>query len=305
LEAGEPVASNSFELRLDQLKITHPLLELEKEAVNPESKVTFHKDFGQELFGAVFAGSFGEYLQKQMQGNGDGLRIGLQFDESASRLARLPWEFLHDGESFLVSRPRVLLSRLPANGGRISTSPLESILRMLVIVSAPNDPTCSPLNVEKERDVILQAVDELVAEGKMEVDFSDDATLESIQDYLLEGYHIVHFTGHGTEKNGQGYLILETEELRAREVDNQVVCDLFAERGIRLVVLSACKSADLAERLARKGVPAVLAMQYPVLDQSATKFAYTFYRSLASGHPVDASLIQARQAMKMQRGQTA
>jgi len=93
-------------------------------------------------------------------------------------------------------------------------------------------------------------------------------------------------------------LILETEDLRAREADNQMVCDLFADRGIRLVVLSACKSADLAESLARKGVPAALAMQYSVLDESATQFAYTFYRALASGHPVDASLVEARLAMK-------
>jgi tetratricopeptide (TPR) repeat protein len=306
LEDKKPVASCSFELRLDELRITHPLRELEKEAINLESEATFHRDFGQELFRKVFAGELGDYFKNQLQGtgkgNGDGLRIGLQFDESASRLAKLPWEFLHDGENFLVSRPKVLFSRLPANGGRISIFPLESILRMLVIISAPNDPSCRPLNVEKERDRILQAVDQLRAEGKIEVDFTDDATLKTIQDYLLEKYHILHFTGHGEEKNGQGYLILETEDLKAREVDNQVVCDLFAERGIRLVVLSACKSADLAEMLVRKGVPAALAMQYSVLDESATQFAYTFYRALASGHPVDASLVEARQAMKNAEG---
>ncbi|MEO0248074.1 MAG: CHAT domain-containing protein, partial [candidate division WOR-3 bacterium] len=301
LEAGKPVASSSFELRLDELRITHPLRELE-EAVNPDSKITFHKDFGQELFRKVFAGDLGDYFQKQLHGSGDGLRVGLQFDQSASQLSRLPWEFLHDGESFLVSRAKVLLSRLPENGGRISTSPLESVLRMLVIISAPNDPSCAPLNVEAERDRILQAVDQLSAEGKIEVDFTDDATLKTIQDYLLESYHIVHFTGHGDEKNGQGYLVLETEDLKAREVDSQVVCDLFAERGIRLVVLSACKSADLAEGLVRKGVPAALAMQYRVLDQSATQFAYTFYRALANGLAIDASLVEARLAMKNAEG---
>ena len=51
LEDGKSVASNSFELRLDELKITERLRELEKAAVKPESQVTFHKDFGQELYG--------------------------------------------------------------------------------------------------------------------------------------------------------------------------------------------------------------------------------------------------------------
>ena len=101
----------------------------------------------------------------------------------------------------------------------------------------------------------------------MEVDFTDDATFETIQSYLNEkDYHIVHFTGHGTEIEGQGFLVLENEDLTARQVDNQAIADLFAERGIRLVVLSACESADLADKLVRKGVPAVVAMQYSILD---------------------------------------
>jgi len=124
---------------------------------------------------------------------------------------------------------------------------------MLVIISAPLYSSCSPLDTERERDRIMQAVDKLYVQRKIEVDFTDDATFESIQSYLIEkDYHIVHFTGHGTEVNGQGFLVLENEDLTARQVDNQAIADLFAERGIRLVVLSACKSADLADKLVRK-----------------------------------------------------
>ena len=125
---------------------------------------------------------------------------------------------------------------------------------MLVVVSAPQDPSCAPLDTEKERDRILQAVDRLYVQQKMEVDFTDDATFETIQSYLNEkDYHIVHFTGHGTEIDGQGFLVLENEDLTARQVDNQAIADLLAGRGIRLVVLSACESADLADKLVRKG----------------------------------------------------
>ena len=48
LEGDKPVASNSFELRFDELRIIERLRELEKAAVKPESQVTFHKSFGQE-----------------------------------------------------------------------------------------------------------------------------------------------------------------------------------------------------------------------------------------------------------------
>jgi hypothetical protein len=289
----------SFELRLDELIIIECLRKLEKAAIKPDSQVTFHKDFGQELYGKVLVGELGIYFQKQLQANAEGLRISLQFDDEAQKLATLPWEFLHDGEDFFVARRNTLISRMPSKMKKVQSVPLESVLRMLVIVSAPQDPSCHPLDTEKERDRIQQAVDKLHVQHKMEIDFTDDATFETIQSYLNEkDYHIVHFIGHGTEVDGQGFLILENEDLTANKVGNQTVADLFAGRGIRLVVLNACESVDLADKLVRKGVPAVVAMQYSILDPSATGFAFAFYQALASGRAIDLSLTEARLAMR-------
>ncbi len=257
------------------------------------------------LYGKVLAGDLKSYFEKQLEANGGGLRISLQFDDDADAkwLSTLPWEFLHDGEDFLVARRDVLISRMPSKMKRINSPPLESVLRMLVIVSAPQDQSCTPLDAEKERDRILQAVDKLYVQQKMEVDFTDDATFETIQSYLNEkDYNIVHFTGHGTEVDGQGFLILENEDLTANGVGNQAIADLLAGRGIRLVVLSACQSADLADKLVRKGVPAVVAMQYSILDSSATGFAYAFYQALAGGRAIDLSLTEARLAMRNAKG---
>jgi tetratricopeptide (TPR) repeat protein len=297
---SQPVASTSFEIRSDELRIIERLRELEKAAENPGSHVTFHKDFGQELFHQVFSGELGCCWQELMQiSQKGGMRISLQFDDSAQDLADLPWEFLHDGSDFLVARPKTLLSRLPAGLVRVVSVPLESALHMLVVISAPSGLGCAPLDTEKERDRIMQAVDRLYAERKLEVDFTDDATFETIQSYLNEkDYHIVHFTGHGVEKDGQGYIALENDDLSVRMVGNQAVADLFARQGIRLVVLNACQSDDLADRLTRLGVPAVVAMQYSILDSSATRFAYSFYQALASGKAVDQSLTEARLAMR-------
>jgi len=307
MEDNKPVASNSFELRLDELRIMERLRELEEAAVKPDSKETFHIDFGQELYQKVLAGELGSYFQKQLDACGDanvdGLRISLQFDDNASGLAALPWEFLHDGQDFLVARRSILMSRLPSKLHRVQSPPLDSIIRMLVIISAPNDPSCAPLDIEKERDRILQAVDKLYVDRKIDVDFTDDATYETIQSYLNEkDYHIVHFTGHGRGIDGQGYLVLETEDNRARLVDNQLISDLFAGRGIRLVMLNACQSADLANKLVRRKISAVLAMQYSVVDESATRFAFAFYHALSSGKAIDLSLTEARLAMRNAEG---
>jgi len=303
LKDGRAAASNSFELRLDELRIIERLRELEKAAVKPESKVTFHKDFGWELYRKVVAGDLESFLEKERQESKDGIRLSLQFAEGAQVLSDLPWEFLHDGEDFLVARPKILLSRLPYGSDLIQSAPLETILRMLVVISGPSGPGCAPLDTEKERDRIMQAVDRLYAQRKLEVDFTDDATFETIQSYLNErDYHIVHFTGHGIEKDGQGFLALENDDLSLSLADNQAVADLFADRGVRLVVLSACQSDDLACRLAARGVPAALAMQYSILDSSATRFAFSFYQALAAGRAVDRSLTEARLAMRNAEG---
>jgi len=299
LEDGKPVASNSFELRLDELRVMERLKVLEKTALSSGSKETFHVDFGQDLYRKILAGELGGYFEKHMERNSEGLRISLQFDDNVSDLAALPWEFLHDGEDFLVARRNTIISRMPSSQSRVHYQPLESILRMLVVISTPNDPSCAPLNIEVERDRILDAVDKLYVEHKMEVDFTDDATFETIQSNLNEKeYHIVHFTGHGSISDGQSYLVLETEDLRPHEVDNQIVSDLFSDRGIRLVVLSACESADLANKLVRKKIPAVIAMQYSILDTSANRFASAFYQAIANGSAVDLSLTEARIAMR-------
>ncbi|MDD1726870.1 MAG: hypothetical protein LUQ08_03540 [Methanothrix sp.] len=44
---------------------------------------------------------------------------------------------------------------------RVKSALLESVMCMLVIVSALQDQSCAPLDAEKERDRILPAVDKL------------------------------------------------------------------------------------------------------------------------------------------------
>ncbi len=309
---GNIAAAHSFELRTDELKVLEGLRRIEEQAVGAKAKETFHIEFGVELYKKVFAEELGKYFKKcfeEAQKSGAGIRICLRFDESAQEIAALPWEFLHNGTDFLVTNRGILISRLPVGVNRVKSSPLESILRMLVVISSPNDPRVAPLNTELEQEVILEAVDKLHREHKMEVDFTEDASFETIENYLNEkDYHIVHFTGHGTynEENHKGYLILETEDGKAREMDNGAISDLLAGRNVRLVVLSACQSgktsnketyADLASHLARKNIPAVVAMQYSILDLSATKFASIFYQALIN-KPVDLALTEARIVMK-------
>ena len=57
--------------------------------------------------------------------------------------------------------------------------------------------------------------------------------------------------------------------------------------------------ASIAERLVRRGLPAVLAMQYAITDVAAIEFTRSFYGALANGLPVDAASAEARKAMSL------
>ena len=77
---------------------------------------------------------------------------------------------------------------------------------------------------------------------------------------------------------------------------------------LRLAVLNACEGAQtgtqalyasIAEHLVRRGLPAVLAMQYTITDAAAVEFTHSFYGALANELPVDAACAEARKAMSL------
>jgi CHAT domain-containing protein len=106
-------------------------------------------------------------------------------------------------------------------------------------------------------------------------------------------------------------LILENADSRARLVGGQqlgmMLCD---RRSVRLVVLNACATAPtpsedppltgIATCLMEYGVPAVVAMQFAMTDESAQTFADEFYRAVASGDAVDTAVTRARRVLAAQ-----
>ena len=57
----------------------------------------------------------------------------------------------------------------------------------------------------------------------------------------------------------------------------------------------------VAQHLVQQGLPAVIAMQFPVSDQAAITLAHEFYGALADHYPVDAALTEARVAIYGQK----
>ncbi len=88
---------------------------------------------------------------------------------------------------------------------------------------------------------------------------------------------------------------------------------LADHQSLRLVVLNSCLGAkgsadDLrsgtASVLVRRGVPAVIAMQYEISDTAAVEFSRSLYEAIADEMPVDAAVAEARKAVSLKMSGT-
>jgi CHAT domain-containing protein len=124
-------------------------------------------------------------------------------------------------------------------------------------------------------------------------------------------YDVVHFVGHGKD----GKLALVTDKNETDTISANDFTLLLSDRGIRMAVLSACRSAAgafdrdfavVAPSVVQGGVPAVLAMQYSVPALTAAEFVGLFYKQLlAKKQTLDGALAEARKHLAIQLGTDA
>ena len=211
--------------------------------------------FGRDLFGRVFAGELGAHwrtLRAHAQAADEAVRLRLRVDASAPALEALPWEFLHDGQSFLAPDRQVLLSRGIADLPDLPL-PLEESgpLAVLVIVAAPlNLAEEQSFEPDQEAAVISDALAEPRRRGQIQIDVVEEASASAIQRALIaRDYGVVHFIGHGDvdERRG-GYLVAEEDNGDARRLFGDEFANLLAGRGVRLVLLSSCLTARVRQR---------------------------------------------------------
>jgi tetratricopeptide (TPR) repeat protein len=272
----------------------------------------FLKEVGGRLYAALFAGPVKTLLAESqgMCGEENGLRLRLRI--GPAELAVLPWEFMYDEErgKFLALLPQTVLTRHIA-----ILEPMRSLkaqqIRLLVAIASPK--RLPSLDVEKEKQRLLEALEPLIQQNLARVEFLEGTTMSRLMDKLREEFNVLHFIGHGDldEETGQGYLCFEDEWGGTNPVDGQTLGHLLENSSVRLVTLNTCKSAQLTEREARlsmapallaAGVPAVVAMQTEIPDETAVIFAREFYRSLAYNRPVGAALTEARNVIQCTLG---
>jgi tetratricopeptide (TPR) repeat protein len=305
-------AQHEFEWRTDSTSLNLTLADLAHAATSnqPPTK-DLHIQFGQQLFQTIFAGDVGAHWQKRRkQSRRTPLRLVLRINpETAQPLLNLPWEYLHDEDHFLALDWHTPLSRLPWGLDYESFNPLTEPLRMLVMISAPLDLNQNQvLNTEREVDLILAATSQARRAGQLHIEFTPAGSLGALVNALQElDPHMLHFVGHGTfsKSKDRGYLLLEDPHGRKQEVPNEEFAQKLEQhaRSLRMVFLSSCQTAvaprtegfaDLGSRLLKTGFPAVVAMQYSVLNKSAMEFGSAFYHAAVKGKPLDEAVTTGR-----------
>jgi hypothetical protein len=301
------------------LRVQNALLRsavLHRQVLTPEAQAV--QDFGERLFTALFGGDvmpFYDASGAQASQHHQGLRVRLQV--LAPELASLPWELLYDprqGEylCFLPDRPIVRYLDTPQP---VQPLAIELPLRVLAMVASPTDQ--AQLNGARERQRLQDALTPLEQRGLLKLRWVQGQTWHDVQDALRQrDWHIFHFIGHGAFAPDlqEGVLALADEQGKTHLISATDLGRLLVLRtSLRLVVLNACQGAtgsatdrfsSIAATLVRKGVPAVLAMQYEITDQAAIELTRGFYGGLAASFPVDESLTQARTAISLGQART-
>lgn len=317
-QAGAPLtlpsADANFVAALDQLG----------GAADDASSLAAAQTVGRALFDALFVGDVRQCYARSLDRGPLRLRLWLT---DVPELAVLPWELLYDaGAARFVAlsnhTPLVRYLEMAAPPAALNVHPP---LNVLVMLSSP--PGYPPLEVDREWDTLVAALSPLQASGLVTLHRLADARLSTLQTELRRGvYHIFHFTGHGgfDEATGDGVLVVSAEDGgedagsenaggaaqpsdAGRVIAATALGDLLHDHpSLRLAMLNACQAARAAggdpfsgagQGLVRAGIPAVVAMQFPIADMDAARLSRELYAALADGYPLDAALAEARKAL--------
>lgn len=281
----------------------------------PNNALQLMRAFGTALFDALLIGdvrSRYDVSRSTAQSQKLGLRIKLRI--LAPEMLGVPWEFLYDPrehEFVCLSRntPIVRYTEAPQ---AIQSLAVEPPLRILGMVTNPQG--VPELDVEREKQRMLEAIAPLQQQKLVELVWLEGQTWRTLQRALQTGaWHIFHYVGHAQFDPGsrEGVLALADEQGQLRPLGATELARLLDDHeSLRLAVLNACEGAtgdefpqfaSLAAVLVRRGMPAVIAMQYAITDVAALEFTQSFYGAIANRLPVDAAVAEARKAISIQQ----
>lgn len=173
----------------------------------------------------------------------------------------------------------------PPDSFVVAVQEAEVGMRVVMLSSSPDDQGLDRLALDTEYNRIRSKLETSEGGRRVNLDYWPDVRVDQLPDRLLKApADVLHFSGHSTE---DGSITMRSSDGRVVDLRPEGVAQVIGELSDRLrcVVLVACFSAELAERL-REQIDVVVGMQSEVDDDAAIVFVTTFYNALALGHTV-------------------
>ncbi|MFJ3827611.1 CHAT domain-containing protein [Streptomyces sp. NBC_00029] len=161
--------------------------------------------------------------------------------------------------------------------------------RILVVQAASPHVHGSPDTGAEFRE-IQRSIDGSQYRDAVTLDSLQAARLVDLSDRLIkEVPAVLHFSGRGTPDRG-GLRFLTDDGADAPVCDRGLgnLLAQFVDEGLRIVVLNACWTSELADLMA-VAVPCVIGTAGPIGDQDCRTYSRTLYSSLAHGRSVGQS----------------
>lgn len=290
--------------------------------------------FGKQLADCLLpAGPIRDLFRDAYRHAGEDRGVRLRLIIADHALKQLPWEyayldllgngpdsmagFLALNKSISVVRHEPLPFPHPAP---VSAPGGLTELPMLIAAALPQGE--HPLKLDEEIENIKGVVSGFDLAGvRITPKVVKDATRDELNQALLGAgsAYIFHFTGHGaigTQRDDfnrgadkeTGYILLLADHVTKKRdlMGAQELARHLHGAGVRLAVLGACHSGardatypwdGVAGALAANGIPAIIAMQYEVVDTQAIAFSRAFYAALGLGLTLDEAVWSGRVAM--------
>jgi len=135
-----------------------------------------------------------------------GIKLRLALAIRAEKLIPTPWEYLHDGESFLLKRGQSIVRII--EGLRPRQAPFSPVRRLLVAIANPKSKKYHQFDAEEHERELKERIKKLPG---VEVDWLVPATRDALRNKLRDtSYDALYFVGHGCfDQVLGGQIILE------------------------------------------------------------------------------------------------
>ncbi|RZM82262.1 CHAT domain-containing protein [Leptolyngbya iicbica] len=323
--AGVPVAESQVEwpvedwLQMAQPAMDDPVLGLLQGQVDLSGPSGLQA-LGQELYQALFQDDAirESWLRAQgiAQNRNEILRLRLGLKDS--RLQRLPWELLRQGQQPITTQGNQTFARYAANLLVTQTAEMQALsgvddtIRVLMVLASPHDQDHLQLlqEVRQIQDLLARPTVQATA---IQIDILEQPDRSQLAQKLeQEHYQVLHYAGHSDFGHSGGDLSLVNRQTGLTErLSGDDLAGLLVNNQVALTIFNSCRSGhtagddaemdwrqqNLVQALVTRGVPSVIAMAERIPDGVAIAFTQLFYQNLRRGFPIDVSLSRTRQGL--------